>query len=78
MVEWKNSVSSADEKTQENLLWQHKETTERKKSIVKGGDRANHVVGIFTIRREGSEKTNLPSMVVGYSPATTTPELLVV
>ena len=50
----------------------------RKRSTVNRGDRATHVVGIFTIRREGSEKTNLPSMVVGYSPATTTPELLVV
>ena len=50
----------------------------KKRSIVKRGDRATHVVGIFTIRREGSEKTNLPSMVVGYSPATTTPELVVV
>ena len=65
-------------KTQENSLWQHIAATEKKRSIVKGGDRATHVVGIFTIRREGNEKANLPSMVVSYSPATTTPELLVV
>lgn len=74
----KNSGSSTDEKNPGNCIVTTHNGYRRKRSIVNRGDRATHVVGIFTIRREGSEKTNLPSMVVGYSPATTTPELLVV